>query len=334
MSTDISQQLQFLESKIRNLRPEEFEDIAMEVFRFQFENNMIYKEFAESLSKTPAHVSTLDELPFLPISAFKSHPIKIQESHPEIVFESSGTGGITSQHHVSSIKWYQEQSKRIFEAEYGPLSEYCILALLPSYLERGNSSLVFMVDHFMKESHHPDNGFYLKDYSLLKKTLEELYEKSQKTLLIGVSFALLDFAEKFELQKNPQLIVMETGGMKGRRKELIREELHHLLGHAFHKTDIHSEYGMTELLSQAYSKGKGIFEENRFLSVRIGKQNQPFDLCKEGEIGKIKLIDLSNLYSCSFIATDDLGRKCGAGQFEVLGRSDIAELRGCNLMLI
>lgn len=333
MSNQSTQYFKFFEDKIQNLQHEHFADLALELFQLQYKTNAIYQKYVQLIGRDEKDVNSLEEIPFLPISAFKYHKVSSVNSPSRITFQSSGTLGLSSSHSLTSEAWYKQQSKSIFEASYGPLNDYCILALLPSYLERNNSSLVYMVDQFMQISRHADNGFYLNDHAALHAKLTALKSTDQKVLLIGVSFALLDFAENFNLEENPNLIVMETGGMKGRRKEIVRSELHDRLKSGFQQKSIHSEYGMTELLSQSYSKREGIFDENAFLKVIIGKHNQPFDVCQEGEVGKIKLIDFSNLYSCAFIETDDLGKKINNHQFEVLGRSDLAEQRGCNLML-
>lgn len=327
------QSFKIIEKKIQHLQQEQFAELALELFQLQYKTNPVYRKYVQLIGRSDKNVNVLEEIPFLPISAFKYHKISSSRTPSKIIFESSGTQGLKSKHYIASEAWYKQQSKSIFEAIYGSLNDFCILALLPSYLERNNSSLVYMVDHFMQISQHPENGFYLNDHTALNTKLIKLKSKNQKVLLIGVSFALLDFADKFIVEENPNLIVMETGGMKGKRKEMIRSELHERLKLGFQQENIHSEYGMTELLSQTYSKEEGIFEENRFLKVFIGKHNQPFDLCQEGEVGKVKLIDFSNLHSCAFIETDDLGKKLNERQFEILGRSDLAEQRGCNLML-
>lgn len=311
-----------------------FLETAKSIFSYQLANNPIYLDYCKAIDATERRIKTIEDFPFLPISFFKSHQNLSGNQPIAITFESSGTTGQeVSKHHVFDISIYRESCRLNFERIYGSLQDFCILALLPSYLERDNSSLVYMVDYFMKLSGSSEDGFYLYDHSSLAKKLAELAMQKKKVLLIGVSFALLDFAEKFRIESNPNLIIMETGGMKGRKKEIIRADLHQQLKQAFQVEKIHSEYGMTELLSQAYAKKDGFFDCPKWMQVLIRQQDDPFAYCTAGQTGGINIIDLANIHSCAFIQTDDLGRKLG-DQFEVLGRFDSAEVRGCNLMAI
>ncbi len=310
----------------------DFERLTLQTFRFQATKNKVYADFVHSLRINPQTVQHLEEIPFLPIEFFKTHSILSGEGSIEKVFMSSGTGGNRSKHEVHDIQCYIESFRKGFKLAYGNIHDYCILALLPSYIENGDSSLVFMADDLIKQSKHPNSGFYLNNHDDLANTLHQLEEKKQKTLLLGVSYSLMDFAEKhaFPLQHTT---IMETGGMKGRRKELIREELHAILGNAFGLSAIHSEYGMTELLSQAYSQGDGLFSCPPWMHIYIRDINDYKELLPFGKTGGINVIDLANYYSCSFIATQDLGTAISNKQFSVLGRFDNSDLRGCNLMV-
>ncbi|RIV70669.1 acyl transferase [Flagellimonas aequoris] len=313
---------------------DEFEAMAWELFRFQYHHNTIYKTFCDLLDKPPSQVGPFLDIPFLPIEFFKTHKVISSSEAPQAIFESSGTTqSSTSKHLVPDLSLYEESFLKGFSLFYGPVEEYCILALLPAYLERKGSSLVYMVNEMVARSHHPDSGFYLYDLEALHQKLLELEKRGTKTLLIGVSFALLDLAEQFPM-KLDNTIIMETGGMKGRRKELIREELHGILTNAFGVPSIHSEYGMTELLSQAYSKGNGIFETPPWMKIVTRDTEDPLSLQAMGKTGGINIIDLANVYSCSFIATQDLGKTYSDGSFEVLGRFDSSDIRGCNLMVL
>lgn len=312
----------------------DFDQLALDTYRFQYQNNQIYQEFCNHLNRTPKNVNHRAEIPFLPIAFFKSKKVVSSNVDAEMVFTSSGTTGQTvSKHHVLDLEIYHQSFSKGFELFYGHISEYCILALLPSYLEREGSSLIYMAEHMIKESKHLDSGFYLYDFDALKDTLQELESQNQKTLLLGVSFALLDFCEAHAMQlKNT--IIMETGGMKGRKKELIRDELHQNLKKGFGVEQIHSEYGMTELLSQAYSMGEGKFKCPPWMKVLTRNTEDPLTLQQNEKTGGLNIIDLANKNSCSFIATQDLGRVYQDGVFEVLGRFDNADVRGCNLMVI
>lgn len=312
----------------------EFETKALEVFNFQHINNSVYQEFCLHLGKTPSSVKRINEIPFLPIEFFKSKTVVSNKNMPQALFTSSGTtGATTSTHQVTDISIYEQSYLRSFEQFYGPTSDYCVLALLPSYLERKGSSLIYMVDDLIQRSNHPDSGFYLDEFESLQKKLKRLDATGNKILLIGVSFALLDFVEKYPL-KLKNTIIMETGGMKGRRKEVIRTELHHTLQSGFGVDNIHSEYGMTELLSQAYSFGNGIFKTPAWMQIRIRDTEDPLSIQSEGKTGGLNVIDLANANSCSFIATQDLAKSYADGSFEILGRFDHSDIRGCNLMVL
>lgn len=314
-----------------------FESLALDVFKFQYENNIIYRQFVDALHINVNGVSTITQIPFLPVSFFKTHRIQSNSFEPEMIFESSGTTQtVNSKHYVSDINLYTQSFLRGFDQFYGNPESYCIIGLLPSYLERRNASLVMMVDALIKQSRHPQSGFYLHEYASLADTLKKLERRQQKALLIGVTFALLDFAEQFAMPLK-HTIVMETGGMKGRKKELTRTEVHALLKEAFQLQHIHSEYGMTELLSQAYSKGDGIFYCPKWMRIVIRNDDDPFEMISpdtKSANGVINVIDFANLNSCSFIATEDAGRLYADGGFEVTGRIDNSDIRGCSLMAI
>jgi len=319
--------------KILNVTDSGFESLALELFQFQYKENPVYQAYVKALRVEAGSVLSIEKIPFLPISFFKSHEIKTTEFKPELIFESSGTtGSINSRHLVKDKNWYTEVFITIFEKTYEPVSRYCILGLLPSYLERHNSSLVYMVNSLVEKSNHLQSGFYLDEYKKLFNVLSELEKQDQKTLLIGVTFGLLDFAERYSL-KLKNTIIMETGGMKGRREEMIREDVHAILKKAFGVPLIHSEYGMTELLSQAYSKDDGIFKTPSWMKVLVRDDEDPLFLKQSGN-GLINVIDLANIYSCCFIATDDIGRLNTDGSFEVLGRMDGSDLRGCSLLAV
>ena len=308
-----------------------FEALALEIFRFQFENNPVYKTFAKGIGKTTGNVKSLFEIPFLPVELFKTQKIYCGEKEPGIIFTSSSTTGKgESKHYVADVKLYEESFRKSFQLFYGEPKEHVILALLPSYLEREGSSLVYMADDLIREN--TASGFYLNNYEELSVRLKELNSKNKKVLLLGVTYALLDLAEKFP-QNLSSVVIMETGGMKGKRKEMIRDELHSILKNAFHVSGIHSEYGMTELLSQAYSKGNGIFNCPPWMKIMIREMNDPFSYAENGKTGGVNVIDFANLYSCSFISTSDLGKKYGDESFEIIGRFDESDVRGCNLLV-
>jgi phenylacetate-coenzyme A ligase PaaK-like adenylate-forming protein len=312
----------------------EFESLALEIFKYQYQENQVYHEFCRHLNHSEATVKRVSEIPFLPISFFKTRKVITGNGSSEIKFTSSGTtGNLASEHHVKDVLLYQKSYVTAFEHFYGIISDYCILALLPSYLEREGSSLIYMVNDLIKKSNHPDSGFYLDDVDSLQKKLRQLDSQGIKTLLLGVSFALLDLTENYRFNLK-HAIVMETGGMKGRRKENVREELHRLLRHGFGLTKIHSEYGMTELLSQAYSLGDGIFNTPPWMKIIVRDTEDPLSLTKLKKTGGVNIVDLANIDSCSFIATQDLGKVYADGSFKILGRFDHSDVRGCNLMAI
>jgi len=308
--------------------------MALKVFRFQYDNNLVYQEFCQFLKKDKVNVKAIADIPFLPIQFFKSHRVLSSQLPIEITFSSSGTSEMTnSQHFVTDLAYYEKSFQTAFSQFYGSTENYVILALLPSYLERDGSSLIYMIDDLIKKSNHPDSGFYLHNYDELIEKLELLEDSGQNILLLGVTYALLDLIEKKKFRlKNT--IVMETGGMKGKRKEMIREELHAILSDGFGVSTIHSEYGMTELLSQAYSFGDGIFECPPWMNILIRDTEDALSYLPDGKTGGINVIDLANINSCSFIATQDLGKKNPNHSFEVLGRFDVSDIRGCNLMVI
>lgn len=312
----------------------EFQELALQVFKFQFENNRVYRSFCDLLYRHPSEVKVIEDIPFLPIEFFKSRKIVSSLDKVQTTFTSSGTtSSSTSKHHVTNLDIYTQSFTIGFEQFYGKIEDYVILGLLPSYLERKGSSLIHMVDAMIKTSKHPESGFYLNNISELKNTLETLNSQGQKTILIGVSFAMLDLIETYQFNlKNT--IIMETGGMKGRRKELIRSELHDILKSGFGIENIHSEYGMTELLSQAYSKGHGIFNCPPWMKVITRDPEDALSIQDTGKTGGINIIDLANINSCAFIASQDLGRTKGDGSFEVIGRFDNSDIRGCNLMVL
>ena len=311
----------------------EFEDLALQIFRFQATENKVYSDFLAALQTDVDSIEHITDIPFLPIELFKSHTIQCGRAAPEIVFTSSGTtGSIQSKHPVKLLKVYEESFRKGFEYFYGDVKNYAVLALLPSYLEREGSSLIYMVDDLISQSTCPESGYFLYNHDELRSALLNLKAQGKKTLLIGVTYALLDFIETTALEF-PELIVMETGGMKGKRREMIREELHKLLRAGFGVSQIHSEYGMTELLSQAYSRGGGKFSCPGWMKILIRDTNDPFALLEDEKTGGINIIDLANVYSCSFLATQDLGKRFGDGSFEVLGRFDNSDVRGCNLLI-
>ncbi len=310
-----------------------FQQQALSVFQQQAACIPVYRDYLKAIRCDPDRIQCWEDIPYLPVSFFKTHHVCKPESRIEMEFFSSGTGGQqTSRHPVHDIKMYEESFLRCFRLFYGEPSAYCILALLPSYLERSGSSLVFMAEQLIRLSENENSGFYLHQYEQLAGILKRQREKSQKTILLGVSYALLDLAEQFPVCF-PDLIVMETGGMKGRKREMVREELHQVLCRGFGVRKIHSEYGMTELLSQAYSAGEGRFYCPLWMRIRIREINDPFVYALPGRTGGICITDLANAHSCSFLAVDDLGRQ-KEGYFEVLGRYDTSDLRGCNLMVV
>ena len=325
----------YMQNNVFNIKnKEDFKQMAFSVFRHQFENNKVYRSFCDLLYIHPSDIHSLEQIPFLPIQFFKNKKIISSLEEVQEVFTSSGTtGSITSKHYVTDIEFYKESYLKGFAHFYGNIEDYAVLALLPNYLERKGSSLVYMVADLIKRSKNKKSGFYLNNIDELAKKLIHLDKKGQKILLIGVSFALLDLIEKHKFQlKNT--IVMETGGMKGRRKELVRDELHKILQKGFGVDTIHSEYGMTELLSQGYSKGNGIFETPSWMRILTRDTEDALTILPTGKAGGINIIDLANYNSCSFLATQDLGKVHQNGTFEIIGRFDNSDIRGCNLMVL
>lgn len=320
-------------SLIENASQATFDEVALAVFRYQAENNALYQQFIKLLGISPNSITNVKQIPFLPITFFKHHLIKTQDWKTATIFRSSGTTlQFPAQHHIRSLGWYKKLAIATFESKYGSLKNYVVVGLLPSYLEQGASSLVYMVEQFIQASQQQESGFFLHDFDRLAQTLQECEKQQKKVLLIGVTYALLDFAAAYPMPLK-HTIVMETGGMKGRREEMTKTAIHQVLKDAFQLRYIHSEYGMTELLSQAYSSGNGLFEAAPTMQVLIREATDPFHYVPFGKSGGINVIDLANIDSCSFIATDDLGRSYANGQFEVLGRLSAADLRGCNLMI-
>jgi len=311
----------------------DFSKLALQIFQHQAKHNKVYNQFLTGIGANAEAITNIDQIPFLPIEFFKAHRILSVDAEPEVIFTSSGTTGmITSSHMVTDVSWYLDSFRKAFELFYGDIKSYTVLALLPAYLEREGSSLIYMADDLIKQSNNPDSGFYLYNHQDLYEQLIKQHQANKPTLLIGVTFALLDFVESYTINF-PELIVMETGGMKGRRKEMIREELHNTLCAGFGVDKIHSEYGMTELLSQAYSKGDGVFNCPPWMKIMIRDTNDPFTNLPYGKIGGINIIDLANINSCSFLATQDLGEVEPDGSFEILGRFDHSDIRGCNLLV-
>jgi len=319
--------------QVQHLSATCFEKTALAIFRHQAAHNPTYARYLQLLNRHPEHIHALTDVPFLPISVFKHHIIQTGDWTPELFFQSSGTTGQTpSQHAVRDAGFYIQHTVRSFTQQYGNPADYCILALLPAYLERSGSSLVLMADAFIQRSRYPQSGFFLNEHAQLADILKNCVAQNIPTLLLGVSFALLDFAAQYPMPL-PGVVVMETGGMKGRRTEMTRSDLHAVLQNAFQLDVIHAEYGMTELFSQAYSQGHGLFTPAETMRVYTKDVYDPFEFTAPGRTGVLNIVDLANLDTCSFIGTEDLGRVRADGHFEVLGRLDAAELRGCNLMV-
>lgn len=311
----------------------EFDKTALQIFEYQAKNCTVYRQFIAGLKVDVDSVKSVEQIPFLPIEFFKSHRVLSTSQPEELTFTSSGTTGITtSSHYVTDKTWYEDSFRDAFKLFYGNIKDYTVLALLPSYLEREGSSLIYMVNDMIQQSANPDSGFFLYNHDELYQQLKKQQDAKKPTVLIGVTFGLLDFIENYNIIF-PELIIMETGGMKGRRKEMIREELHDILCKGFGVKAIHSEYGMTELLSQAYSLGDGIFVCPPWMKIIIRDTNDPISTLANGKTGGINVIDLANINSCSFIATQDLGKTFVDGSFEVLGRFDQSDIRGCNLLI-
>lgn len=311
----------------------EFNSTALEIFRYQAQHTPVYREYLQALRVDTDSITDYRQIPFLPIQFFKTQSVLAEGLFPEITFSSSGTTGmINSKHHVPNLEWYIDSYRKAFQLFYGDIQDIAILALLPSYLEREGSSLIYMVDDLIQSSGQSESNYFLYNHQDLLDTLLKLAQKGTKTILIGVTYALLDFIERYQLEL-PDLIVMETGGMKGKRKEMVREELHQLLRKGFGVKYIHSEYGMTELLSQGYSYGDGLFYTPPWMKILIRDTNDPLSLLDNKKTGAINVIDLANYYSCSFIATQDLGKIHADQSFEILGRFDNSDIRGCNLLV-
>ncbi len=320
-------------NNIFSVTPQTFTQFALEVFHYQYQNNSVYRNWVNALGVHYSSVQSINDIPCMPVSFFKSHQVTTGEFKAQVIFESSGTTQtINSRHFIKDADLYRQSFIKGFERFYGDVKDCCIIGLLPSYLERSGSSLVMMVDELIKLSGHAESGFYLYEFDKLASVLKQLESRQQKTLLIGVTFALLDFAEQFPLTLK-HTTVMETGGMKGRRKEMIRPEVHEILTQRLGADKIHSEYGMTELLSQGYSDGAGIFRTVPWMKILLRDEDDPLRIKLEGR-GLINVIDLANVYSCSFIATDDVGTLFEDGSFEVLGRFDNSDIRGCSLMVL
>lgn len=329
-----------IESKIFSVSHASFESLALEMFGFQYEFNEVYQQFCKHLHIQPSDVLRLEQIPFLPIQFFKNKEIVTTQFESACIFESSGTTGqLNSRHRVKDLNLYQQSFQKTFELFYGDVKNYCIIGLLPSYLQKGNASLVYMVQDMIGHSAYPQSGFYLDEHEKLHYTLAQNEAAGIPTLLIGVTYALLDFAEKYPMSLQ-HTIIMETGGMKGRREEITRQEVHAMLQQQFGTGAIHSEYGMTELLSQGYSQGNGLFNTAPWLKVLLRAADDPFEILQTSKLsptssnGAINIVDLANLYSCAFIATDDVGRMYPDGSFEVLGRLDNSDIRGCGLMIL
>jgi len=310
-----------------------FEALCLEVFNYQFDHNKVYRSFCDLLYVHPSDVKTIEQIPFLPIQFFKTHQIVSNKESIQEIFLSSGTTGmVRSKHYVTDFSLYRASFRKTFELFYGAITDYTVLALLPSYQERDGSSLIYMVDDLIKQSKDPNSGYYLNDLVGLAKQLKALDKAGKKVLLIGVSYALLDLIEQEQFQLKHS-IILETGGMKGRRREMVKPELHEILKKGFGVAAIHSEYGMTELLSQAYSQGNGLFKTPPWMKILIRDTEDPLTLLSDGKTGGINVIDLVNINSCAFIATQDLGKKHTDGSFEILGRFDNSDIRGCNLLV-
>lgn len=313
---------------------EDFNNLAIEIFNYQYQNNLIYQQFVDLLKITPANISQYKQIPFLPIEFFKFHLIFDKNYSPKNYFQSSGTTSENlSKHYIAEEKIYIESLLKSFELFFGNPKDYVYLGLLPNYLERKNSSLIFMVNELMKKSQKPENGYFLHDFENLNRILKTLESENKKVILFGVSFALLDFADEFP-QQFKNTIVIETGGMKGRKKEITKDELLKELKEKFGSAKIYSEYSMTELLSQAYSLGNNEYQCPPWMKILIRDAEDPFGIANYGQSGGVNIIDLANIHSCSFIATQDLGKSDESGIFQVLGRMDNSDIRGCSLLLL
>ena len=325
--------MEVIVNNIFSVSRDSFHQQALSTFRYQYAKNKIYRLWVDALNTNIDEVTNFSKIPFLPVSFFKYHDVVTGTFEPEVIFASSGTTGtVNSKHVVKHLGLYERSFTEGFKHFYNDPGRWCIIGLLPSYLERKGSSLITMVEELIKLSGHRKSGFYLDEFERLAHVLKNLEAQKQKTLLIGVTFALLDFAEQYSMPLE-HTVIMETGGMKGRRREMIREEIHSFLQKQFKTSAIHSEYGMTELLSQGYSFGKGVFNTVPWMKVLVRDEDDPLLIAEKGR-GLINIIDLANVHSCSFIATDDVGRIYEDGSFEVLGRRDNSDIRGCSLMVM
>ena len=311
----------------------DFKKQCLDIYHFQYQNNYVYQNYCNMICENPININEINKIPFLPISFFKTKKILSVDKFEKVFYSSGTTTKSRSKHFISDLKLYQESFINNFRLNYGNINQYTIIALLPNYYENKDSSLIYMVERLIKLTKSNESGFYLDDYSKLSKKLIELEIKNdRKTILIGVPYALLDLIDFNQFQLN-NTIIMETGGMKGKRKEMVRKELHEKLKLGFGVKKIHSEYGMTELLSQAYSKGDGVFKTPSWMKVFIRDINDAQNLDFNKKSGAINIIDLANYNSCSFIATDDMGKLVNDDEFEVIGRIDNSDLRGCNLLI-
>ena len=327
--------INFYKNKLFSTNKDQFEALALELFHYQAVSNTVYKNYLHAIGRHKDEVKCLNDIPFLPAELFRTHEVVCGQNTAGLIFSSSSTSGAgISRHFVKQPSLYEESFERCFSLFYGEPADYCILALLPSYLERSGSSLIYMMERLIKSSRHPDSGFYLYEHEQLADLLEDLKNKDQRCILFGVTFGLLDFSVNHSFHDMQNLIVIETGGMKGRRAELTREEVHLILKEKLGVENIHSEYGMTELLSQAYSKGNGIFSCPPWMKVLVRDPQDPFCIINCGSTGAVNIIDLANADSCAFIATSDLGKVHEDGTFEISGRFDYSDVRGCNLMVL
>lgn len=317
----------------RTYKPKDLLEEALFIYDIQYRDNPLFRSFVDRMHMSDRRFRKISEMPFLPISAWKYHDVMTGAWQPETVYSSSGTGGVQSHHLVRSEQTYLDNCRAGFEQFYGPVEDYVFLGLLPSYLDRRGSSLITMLQDFVSVSSHSESGFYLRNVEDLLDTLHQCHAAGKPTVLWGVTYALLDFAEIYDISDWPELIIVETGGMKGTRAEMPKAQLHNILKESFGVGQIHSEYGMTELLSQAYSTGDGVFYPAHTMHVHVREISDPLAICPIGRTGIIHVFDTKNVNTCSFVATQDLGRMRRDGGFEILGRVDHAEARGCNLLL-
>ena len=317
----------------------EFKQTCLEIFHYQYENVEVYRKFVDFLGKNVDEVDAIEKIPFLPIELFKNHLVLDQHFQTKHYFQSSGTTQVQtrSKHFVADFSWYEQSIERSFEQFIGKPEDFIFLGLLPNYSENQHSSLIYMVDYLMKKSGKPENGYFLYNHQELFELLQKLENENKKVILFGVSFALLDYLENIkslglQISKSPNLQIIETGGMKGRKEEMTKDEVLKILKKGFKTEKIYSEYSMTELLSQAYSLGENLYETPNWMRILIRNTEDPFSFVEEGKTGAINIIELANIHSCSFIATQDLG-KIVNGKFQVLGRIDHSDIRGCSLLV-